>query len=103
MTQPVLIANSWRPARASSTFRAENPATREPLDEFPVSTWEDCDEALRAASDAFHARWVNDWPPEKRHDSSQFAAFLDEFAARIEARKTEIVEVAHRESEHAGR
>src|SRR5438093_10671675 len=98
MTASVLVAGRWRPASSSGTFRAENPATREPLDEFPVSTWEDCDEALRAASSAFHARWVNDWPPEKRHDATEFADFLDDYAARIEARKTEIVEMAHRET-----
>src|SRR5687768_8600720 len=51
-TQPVLIAGAWRPANSSGTFRAENPATREPLDEFPVSTWDDCDEALTAAAQA---------------------------------------------------
>jgi alpha-ketoglutaric semialdehyde dehydrogenase len=98
MTQPVLIAGQWRPANASSTFRAENPATREPLDEFPVSTWQDCDEALRSASDAFHSRWVNDCPPDTLHDTSQFASFLDEFAARIEGRKAEIVATASRET-----
>src|SRR4051794_128526 len=97
-TQPVLIANRWRPANSSGSFRAENPATREPLDEFPISTWADCDEALQAASVAFHNRWVNDWPSEKRHDSSQFAAFLEAYAARIEANNTAIVEMANRES-----
>ena len=50
---PVLIAGRWRPAKSSGTFRAENPATREPLDEFPISTWDDCDEALTAAAEAF--------------------------------------------------
>src|SRR5437764_10973985 len=98
MSQPIFIAGRWRPATASSTFRADNPATREPLDEFPVSTWDDCDEALHVASSAFHSRWVNDWPPEKRHDATEFAAFLDEYAARIEARKAEIVEMAHHET-----
>ncbi|HEY2411667.1 MAG TPA: aldehyde dehydrogenase (NADP(+)) [Pirellulaceae bacterium] len=97
-TQPVLIANHWRSANSSGSFRAENPATREPLDEFPISTWADCDEALQAASVAFHNRWVNDWPADKRHDASQFADFLDAYAARIEANKAAIVEMANRES-----
>src|SRR5262245_19829343 len=97
-TQPILIANRWRPAISSTSFRAENPATREKLDEFPVSTWADCDEALQAASVAFHNRWVNDWPPERRHNVGQFADFLDAYAARIEANKTAIVEMASRES-----
>jgi 2,5-dioxopentanoate dehydrogenase len=96
--QSILIAGQWRQAKASSTFRAEDPATRKPLDEFPVSTWEDCDEALRAADAAFHQRWVNEDSPEKRHDVSAFAAFLDDYAARIEARKSEIVERASLET-----
>ncbi len=37
--QPVLIAGKWRDANSSGSFRAENPATREALDEFPISTW----------------------------------------------------------------
>src|SRR4051812_18084279 len=97
-TQPVLIANHWRAANSSGSFRAENPATREPLDEFPISTWADCDEALQAASVAFHSRWVNDWPPEKRYEPSQFADFLEAYAARIEANKAAIVEMANCES-----
>ena len=52
--QPILIDGRWRQARAAATFRAENPATREPLpDEYPISTWDDCDEALAAADRAF--------------------------------------------------
>src|SRR5262245_18291384 len=98
MTQSILIAGRWRPAHASGAFRAENPVTRAALDEFPVSTWDDCDEALRVASNAFHARWVNDWPPEKRHDPTAFATFLDEYASRIESSKPDLVEMAHRES-----
>jgi NADP-dependent aldehyde dehydrogenase len=93
-----LISGHWRPANSSGSFRAENPATREQLDEYPISTWADCDEALQSASIAFHQRWVNDWTPEKRHDVSQFANFLEAFAARIEANKAAIVEMANRES-----
>jgi alpha-ketoglutaric semialdehyde dehydrogenase len=96
--QPVLIGGKWRDANASGSFRAENPATREQLDEFPISTWADCDEALQAASVAFHDRWTGEMPTEKRHDVSPFAAFLEAFAARIEANKTAIVEMANRES-----
>jgi 2,5-dioxopentanoate dehydrogenase len=89
-TQPVLIAGRWRPAASSSTFTAENPATREPLDEYPVSAWADCDEALTAAAEAFE---------QMRHMSGeQIAAFLDAFADRIEARKDEIVRMANEET-----
>ena len=54
--QPILIAGSWRSANASSTFRAENPATKESLpEEYPVSTWADCEAALAAAKER-HAK-----------------------------------------------
>ena len=89
--QPVLIAGQWRTAKAGGTFHAENPATGEMLpDEFPVSTWADCDDALNAAAEA--ASVLRATPPE------QIAKFLTRFAERIEARKTEIVEIAHAET-----
>ncbi len=88
---PVLIAGQWRAARSSETFRAENPATGEPLPaEFPVSTWADCDDALNAAIAA--AATLRDAPPE------QIAKFLTRFAERIEGRKAELVETAHAET-----
>ena len=87
----VLIAGQWRPASGSGTFRAENPATREPLpDEYPVSTWDDIDAALAAADATFHV--LRAVPP------GSFAAFLDSFADRIEARKDEIVRMANLET-----
>lgn len=89
--QPVLIAGAWRAAKASGAFRAENPATGEMLpDEFPVSTWADCDTALNAAAEA--AAKLRVVPPE------QIADFLTRFAERIESRKTELVETAHAET-----
>ena len=87
-TQPVLIAGQWRAAKASGAFRAENPATGEKLpEEFPISAWADCDDALNAAAEA--AAILRTTPPE------QIAKFLTRFAERIEARKNEIVEIAH--------
>jgi alpha-ketoglutaric semialdehyde dehydrogenase len=90
--RPVLIGGQWRAADAQGkTFRAENPATKEPLpDEYPVSSWKDCDEALDAASSA--AESLRNMPAEK------LAAFLEQYAARIEARKDELVEMAHAET-----
>ena len=88
---PVLIAGRWRPARSASSFRAENPATGETLpDEFPVSAWADCDEALAAATEA--AAVLRATPP------GRIAAFLEAFATRIEARAAELVELAHLET-----
>ena len=89
--QPVLIAGQWRSARSIGSFRAENPATGETLpEEFPISAWSDCDEALQAATEA--ARLLRADLGESR------VKFLIRFAARIEARAAELVELAHRES-----
>jgi NADP-dependent aldehyde dehydrogenase len=90
-THPILIAGQWRAAKASGTFQTENPATGEKLpDEFPVSTWADCDEALNAAAQA--AAVLRTTAPEP------IAKFLTRYAERIEARKAELVETAHAET-----
>jgi alpha-ketoglutaric semialdehyde dehydrogenase len=89
--QPVLIAGQWRPADRSSAFRAEDPASRTALaDEFPVSSWKDCDAALAAAAKA--AVELAAQPAERR------AAFLEAFAAQIEQRAEEICARANRET-----
>tara|TARA_R110002096_G_scaffold4493_14_gene20884 strand:+ start:7768 stop:9336 length:1569 start_codon:yes stop_codon:yes gene_type:complete len=91
MSQPVLIAGEWRAAHSSSTFHAENPATKSPLpDEYPVSAWADCDAALDSAAAAFEE--LLGTAPDK------IAAFLEAFASNIEARKDELVEMANSES-----
>src|SRR5215471_13947269 len=89
--QPVLISGQWRPAKLTKTFRPENPATGESLpDEFPISSWADCDEALNAAAEA--AKVLRAAPPE------QIAKFLTRYAERIEARSNDLVESAHAET-----
>ena len=89
--QNVLIAGQWRPAQSTGTFRSENPAAREPLpDEYPVSSWQDCDQALAAAALAFLEL--------RRLPAERLAVFLDAFAGRIEARKDEIVRMANLET-----
>jgi NADP-dependent aldehyde dehydrogenase len=88
---PVLIDGRWRPAQATGTFKAHNPATGEALaGDYPTSSWADCDEALDAASEA--AERLRATPEESR------ARFLDGFAARIESRKDELVATAHAET-----
>ncbi len=87
----VLIDGAWRASRSTSTFAAENPATGGRLDdEYPVSSWADCDAALAAASAAAAVL--------RRAPASQIADFLDRFAARLDARKDELVEQAHVET-----
>lgn len=90
-THPVLIAGEWRASRSSGTFRAENPSLAQPLpDEFPISTWGDCDAALNAATVA--AEKLRALPRES------IATFLKRFAERMEARAAELVEAAHAET-----
>lgn len=85
--QPVLLAGKWRASASTQSFRAENPATKEPLpDEYPLSTWADCEAALTAAGGA--AEKLRGIPPERLAD------FLEDFAARIEAQKVALVAMA---------
>jgi alpha-ketoglutaric semialdehyde dehydrogenase len=89
--EPVLIAGQWRASQSSGSFQAENPATQEKLpSEFPISTWADCDAALAAAVNA--ADELRALPAER------LAGFLEAFAARIEARKDDLVKIANQES-----
>jgi 2,5-dioxopentanoate dehydrogenase len=88
---PVLIGGAWRPAKTGKSFQANNPATGEQLpDAYPFSGWEDCDAALSAAAVA--AVELRRTPPEA------IAKFLTQFADRIEAAKTALVEMAHVET-----
>ena len=88
---PVLIAGKWRAAQSSRSFTSENPALGEKLPgEYPISEWADCDAALTAATAA--AAVLRASPPDL------VAPFLDGYAGRIEARKAELVEVAHAET-----
>lgn len=89
--QPVLIAGSWRDADFSGTFQAENPATRRPLPEqYPLSTWADCDAALDAAAAA--ARALATFPTET------IARFLERYADAIDERADDVVAMAHAET-----
>lgn len=89
--QPVLIGEGWRDADHRTTFRAVNPATGEQLqDEYPVSSWADCEAALNAASAA---------SDKLQHLPAQaLARFLRRYAERIEQRRDDLVEAAHRET-----
>ncbi len=90
-TQPILMDGVWRQARSSGTFQAENPATCEKLpDQYPVSRWEDCDDALAAAAAAFQG--MRNLPGE------QIAAFLEQYAEEIEQRRDALVQMAHAET-----
>ena len=87
----VLIAGQWRDSDANSTFQAENPKAAEKIaEDYPVSSWAECELALDAAVKAF---------AELRHiPREKIAEFLENFADRIEARTAEICELASRET-----
>ncbi len=88
---PVLIAGKWRDANFSDTFQATDPNKNSKLvAEFPISSWDDCDEALDAAVDA--ARQLRKMPAAK------IAEFLERFADRIDAAKDALVEAAFAET-----
>ncbi len=90
-TRQVLIAGKWQNAQASGTFTTENPATGQKLpDEYPISSWSDCDAALTAAAEAAVAM--------RSIAADSIAKFLRRFAERIESRAGELVEMANNES-----
>lgn len=89
--RPILIDGQWRASAAAGSFFAENPSTGQRLsDEYPVSSWADCDAALEAATRALDIL--------RRTPSETIAKFLERFAERIEARASELVEMAHNET-----
>lgn len=89
--QPVLINGQWTTSTATRSFHAVDPQTRQPLPaEYPVSPWEEVERAIAAAADV--ARQTRDWSGER------FAGFLQKYADAIEARSSDLVETAHRET-----
>lgn len=90
-TQHVLIDGQWRDASATGTFQATNPNTRELLPaHFPVSSWQDCDAALTAASAA--ATELRKLPRQK------IADFLLAFADNLQSAADALVEAAYSET-----
>jgi alpha-ketoglutaric semialdehyde dehydrogenase len=87
----VLIDGKWRAADAEGTFHAENPAKGEALPlAFPTSRWSDCDAALNAATKAVaEFRTV---------EPAKIAAFLEAFAANVEAAAESIIAAAAEET-----
>ena len=82
-THQVLINGQWRDSDSSGTFQANDPKAAAPIPEdFPVSSWAECETALDAATACFE---------QLRSTSRQdIAKFLDAYADRIDARSEEI-------------
>jgi len=89
--QKVLIGGEWRESRSNGSFRATNPATKESLtEEYPISSWSDCEVALEQAVKAFDEM--------RRLPRETVARFLETYAERIEDRKEDLVAKAEEET-----
>jgi NADP-dependent aldehyde dehydrogenase len=89
--EPVLIGGTWRPAAAVGSFRAVDPSSgADRAAVWPVSGWNDIEEALAAAVQA--AAELATRPPEA------IAHFLEDYAARLAAIGDELVAVSHAET-----
>ncbi|MFG0289628.1 MAG: aldehyde dehydrogenase (NADP(+)) [Rhodopirellula sp. JB044] len=87
----ILINGTWQNATPQSTFHATDPNYNSQLPQsFPVSTWEDCEAALDAASKAATEL--------RRFPASKIADFLELYADKIEAAKDTLVEAAFAET-----
>jgi alpha-ketoglutaric semialdehyde dehydrogenase len=89
--EQVLVAGGWRDAKAKSTFHVKDPATGETFaGAFPVSEWQDCEDALNAAVGV--ATELRAVPAESLAD------FLDFYAKKIEENSTALVTKANAET-----
>lgn len=87
----VYLNGTWKTSQSAGSFQATNPTTGETLaPQFPVSAWEDIDEALDAAQEAFAAL--------RSVSVNKLAEFLDTYADLIQADKEILVKLAHEET-----
>ena len=87
----VLIDGQWKASDSTGTFQAEDPKSKTRIaDEYPVSCWDECSEALDASVRAFNKM--------RQMPADRIAAFLDRYADLIENRADEICEMASRET-----
>lgn len=94
--QQVLIGGRWQPSRGTETFQATNPATKQELPErYPISPWEEVDQALDCAVNAFEQL--------RSISRESIARFLEVYAQRLEASSADIVEMANQETALPGK
>ena len=87
LTHQVLINGQWKDSDSTGTFQADDPKAATAIEEnYPVSSWAECESALNAAQVAFAE--MRKLPVEK------IATFLEQFADGIEAASAEICEMA---------
>ncbi len=88
---PVLIDGVWRDSNADGSFAPDDPGKMAPTgEEYPVSSESEVVEAVEAAAGAAEEL--------ERHYPDGVADFLEAYADRIEARRSELVEIANRET-----
>jgi NADP-dependent aldehyde dehydrogenase len=92
-THPVLIGGAWQPARQTGVFTAFDPAKGSPLEEvYPVSSIDDVNRACAAGREAAaDLRVLPDLP-------DRLAAFLEDYATRIEGASDALGAMAARET-----
>jgi NADP-dependent aldehyde dehydrogenase len=87
----VLIDGQWIREESASVFSSKDPNTAQAIEgSFPVSSWATCDRALDSAHAAFRI--------SRGLDPAKIAAFLEDYASRIQADAAGLVEIAHRET-----
>ncbi|MBK8021956.1 MAG: aldehyde dehydrogenase (NADP(+)) [Chloroflexi bacterium] len=91
LSEPILLNGRWEHAAEEKTFQSVNPTTGEPLPyEFPVSPLDIVEAMIQAGAQA--AAELRDTSLEAR------AAFLKDFADRLEANREAIVSAAYTET-----
>ena len=91
--QPVLIDGTWTESDSVSTFTPVNPLTKEPTNElYPVSSIKDVETAIESAAEASD-NLLGLGP-------TSIADFLECYADRIEARRSDLVDMAHIETSY---
>jgi NADP-dependent aldehyde dehydrogenase len=87
----VLIDGQWIREESAPVFSSKDPNTAQAIEgSFPVSSWATCDRALESAHAAFRI--------SRGLDPAKIAAFLEDYASRIQADAAGLVEIAHRET-----
>ncbi len=88
---PILIGGKWRPANEVKSFSASNPKNEESLEEsYPISSWEDCNEALEVAAQAAEQLEVV--------SADKISQFLENYADRLGDAAQEICQQAELET-----
>ena len=87
----ILVNGKWVDSNSSNSFHAVDPSTAQPIaEQYPVSTWDDCEAVLNAAADAFDQL--------RKMPGSKIAEFLEAYADAIEERAEEICALAFQET-----